>query len=58
MLFFFLGLRAPVFWGVIMAMLSLLPLVGPAIVWAPAAIYPDAHWFGHEGDHSGESAAP
>ena len=39
LLFFFLGLRAPVFWGVIMAMLSLLPLVGPAIVWAPVAIY-------------------
>ena len=38
-LFFVLGLRAPVFWGVIMAMLSLLPLVGPAIVWVPAAIY-------------------
>jgi predicted PurR-regulated permease PerM len=34
-----LGLRAPVFWGVIMAMLSMVPLVGPAIVWAPAAIY-------------------
>jgi predicted PurR-regulated permease PerM len=39
MLFFFLGLRAPMFWGVIMAMLSLLPLVGPALVWAPAAIF-------------------
>lgn len=39
LLFFALGLRAAVFWGVIMAMLSLLPLVGPAIVWAPAAIY-------------------
>lgn len=39
LLFWVLGLRAPVFWGVIMAMLSLLPLVGPAIVWAPVAIY-------------------
>jgi predicted PurR-regulated permease PerM len=39
LLFFFLGLRAPVFWGVIMAMLSLLPLVGPALVWVPAAIF-------------------
>jgi predicted PurR-regulated permease PerM len=39
LLFLVLGLRAPVFWGVIMAMLSLLPLVGPAIVWAPAAIF-------------------
>jgi predicted PurR-regulated permease PerM len=39
LLFGVLGLRAPVFWGVIMAMLSLLPLVGPAIVWAPTAIF-------------------
>jgi predicted PurR-regulated permease PerM len=38
-LFAILGLRAPAFWGVIMAMLSMLPLVGPAIVWAPVAIY-------------------
>jgi len=38
-LFAVLDLRAPVFWGVIMAMLSMVPLVGPAIVWAPAAIY-------------------
>jgi predicted PurR-regulated permease PerM len=39
LLFGILGLRAAVFWGVIMAMLSLLPLVGPAVVWVPAAIY-------------------
>ena len=39
LLFWGLGLRAPVFWGVIMAMLSLIPLVGPAVVWGPAAIF-------------------
>jgi predicted PurR-regulated permease PerM len=39
LLFLILGLRAPVFWGVIMAMLSLLPIVGPALVWAPVALY-------------------
>jgi predicted PurR-regulated permease PerM len=39
LLFFALGLRAAVFWGVIMAMLSLLPLVGPALVWGPFAIF-------------------
>jgi predicted PurR-regulated permease PerM len=39
LLFWILDLRAPVFWGVIMAMLSLLPLVGPAVVWAPTAIF-------------------
>ena len=38
-LFWVLGLRAAVFWGVIMAMLSLLPIVGPSIVWAPVALY-------------------
>ncbi len=39
LLFWILGLRAPVFWGVIMAMLSLVPVVGPAVVWAPVALY-------------------
>lgn len=34
-----LGFTAPVFWGVVMAVLSLLPLVGSALVWGPAAIY-------------------
>jgi len=37
-LFWIVGIRAPAFWGVIMMMLSLVPLVGPALVWAPAAI--------------------
>jgi predicted PurR-regulated permease PerM len=36
--FAFLGLGAPVLWGVVMALLSILPAVGPAIVWLPAAI--------------------
>lgn len=34
-----LGVKAPVFWGVVMAFLSLLPAVGPALVWAPVAVY-------------------
>jgi predicted PurR-regulated permease PerM len=33
-----LGLRAPVLWGVLMALLSILPAIGPAVVWIPAAI--------------------
>lgn len=33
-----LGVGAPVLWGVVMALLSILPAVGPALVWAPAAI--------------------
>jgi predicted PurR-regulated permease PerM len=36
--FWALGIPAPIFWGAIMTLLSLLPAVGPAIVWAPAAI--------------------
>lgn len=34
-----LGLSAPVLWGVMMALLSLIPALGAALVWGPAAIY-------------------
>jgi predicted PurR-regulated permease PerM len=34
-----LGLSAPVFWGVVMAFLSILPLIGAWPVWLPATIY-------------------
>jgi len=37
-LFWVLGIPAPVFWGTAMAALSVLPAVGPGLVWAPAAI--------------------
>jgi predicted PurR-regulated permease PerM len=33
-----LGIGAPVLWGVVMALLSIIPAVGPALVWVPAAI--------------------
>ncbi len=36
--FWLLGLSAPVLWGSVMALTSILPAIGPAIVWAPAAI--------------------
>jgi predicted PurR-regulated permease PerM len=36
--FWALDLRAPILWGVVMALFSLLPAVGPPIVWIPAAI--------------------
>jgi predicted PurR-regulated permease PerM len=39
LIFWFLDVRAPVLWGVLMAFLSLLPAVGAAIVWAPVAVY-------------------
>ncbi len=37
--FWFLGVHAPVLWGVLMAFLSLLPAVGAAVVWLPVAVY-------------------
>jgi predicted PurR-regulated permease PerM len=39
LIFWFLGIRAPLLWGVLMAVLSLLPAVGTAMVWLPVAIY-------------------
>ena len=38
LLFWMLGIGAPVFWGAVMTVLSLLPAVGAAIVWVPAAV--------------------
>ena len=38
LLFWILGIAAPVFWGVIMTVLSLLPAIGSALIWGPAAI--------------------
>jgi len=38
-IFAVLGLGAPVFWGVVMAFFSLLPLVGAWVVWVPAAVW-------------------
>jgi predicted PurR-regulated permease PerM len=37
--FWILGLNAPVLWGVVMTVLSLLPAIGSVLVWGPAAIY-------------------
>lgn len=37
--FALLGIGAPVLWGVVMALLSILPAVGAALVWLPAAIF-------------------
>ena len=39
LIFWMLGINAPVLWGVLMALLSLLPAVGAAVVWLPVAIY-------------------
>jgi predicted PurR-regulated permease PerM len=37
--FWIFGLAAPVLWGVIMGFLSLIPLLGPYIIFIPAAIF-------------------
>lgn len=36
--FWILGIPAPVFWGVVMTILSFLPAVGASLVWIPAAV--------------------
>jgi predicted PurR-regulated permease PerM len=38
-MFWLLGLPSPLFWGTVMALLAILPLLGPAVVWIPATIY-------------------
>jgi predicted PurR-regulated permease PerM len=38
LMFWVLGLTAPWFWGIVMAVLSFVPVVGPFLVWLPAAL--------------------
>lgn len=37
-MFWGFGIGAPVLWGVIMALFSIIPAIGPAFIWLPAAI--------------------
>jgi predicted PurR-regulated permease PerM len=48
LMFWLLGLPSPVLWGVVMFVLSILPIVGTFIVWMPAAAYlvVTGHWPG------------
>ncbi|SNC76388.1 Predicted PurR-regulated permease PerM [Marinobacter sp. es.048] len=39
LIFWVLGITGALLWGVVMAIVSLLPAVGAALVWVPAAIY-------------------
>lgn len=39
LIFWILGITAPVLWAVVMTFLSLVPAVGAALVWVPVAIY-------------------
>ncbi len=37
--FAIVGIASPILWGAMMAIASFLPVVGPFIIWAPAALY-------------------
>ncbi len=37
--FYFVDIQSPVFWGIVMAVMSFVPMVGTFSVWGPAAIY-------------------
>lgn len=39
LIFWLLGVNAPVLWGVVMAFFALLPAVGAGIIWMPVALY-------------------
>ena len=39
LIFWILGIHAALLWAVLMAVLSLLPAVGTALVWLPVAVY-------------------
>jgi predicted PurR-regulated permease PerM len=38
LMFWWLGLPAPVFWGIVMGLLAIVPILGAFVVWLPAAI--------------------
>jgi len=38
-IFALLGIHGALLWGVVMAMLSLIPMVGAGLIWAPVAVY-------------------
>lgn len=46
LIFWWLGLPAPVLWGAVMAVLSFLPMLGTGIIWVPAAAFLalQGHW--------------
>ena len=46
LIFWWLGLPAPILWGAVMALLSFLPMLGTGIIWVPAAgfLALQGHW--------------
>lgn len=39
LIFWFLGIGAPLLWAVVMALLSLLPVMGASLIWMPVAVF-------------------
>ena len=39
LMFWWLGLPAPLLWGIVMALLAVIPVLGAFIIWIPAAIF-------------------
>ena len=39
LIFWWLGLPTPVFWGLVMGLLAIVPVLGAFLIWVPAAIY-------------------
>lgn len=39
LMFWWLGLPTPVFWGLVMGLLAIVPVLGAFVIWVPAAIY-------------------
>jgi predicted PurR-regulated permease PerM len=39
LIFLFFGIPSPLLWGAVMALLSLVPVIGTALVWGPMVIY-------------------
>ena len=39
LMFWWLGLPAPILWGAVMALLAIIPILGAFVIWLPAAIY-------------------
>ena len=46
LIFWWLGLPAPLLWGLMMSFLAVIPILGSSIVWLPAALYLalEGHW--------------
>ncbi|RUW87653.1 AI-2E family transporter [Mesorhizobium sp. M7A.F.Ca.US.010.02.1.1] len=39
LMFWWLGLATPVFWGLVMGLLAIVPVLGAFVIWVPAAVY-------------------